>query len=67
MRVKLLSTMAGPKGCHLSGDVVELSSASAKEMIEGGFAVALDVPEVPVSPAVDEPEEAETKPIKKGK
>jgi len=42
MKVKLTAIMAGPDGNHDAGEVLDLPKAKAKEMISGGYAVAVD-------------------------
>jgi hypothetical protein len=42
MRVKLISIMSGPDGSHDAGTVLDLPKPKAKELIDGGFAVAID-------------------------
>lgn len=42
MKVKLKYYAAGPEGCSKPGDVIEIDSKTAKELIESGQAVALE-------------------------
>lgn len=42
MRVRMLSTMAGPRGVFTSGQTVDLSGPEAEMLIRGGYAVAAD-------------------------
>lgn len=43
MKVKLLTTMAGPNGVKKIGEILECSEAEAKDFISGGFAIPLEV------------------------
>ena len=62
MRVKLLSTMAGPDGVNHPGDIVDLPEEEARQLIDNGQADdASGIPEPVVERAVDIPaEERET-------
>ncbi len=57
-RVKLNTTMAGPKGTHKAGSVVTLPLKQAKELVKGGFAEYVEN-DKPQTKAKD------TKPVKK--
>ncbi len=41
MKVKMLSIAAGPNGSYRPKDVVDFPTAQAKDLIAGGFAVAM--------------------------
>ncbi len=41
MKVKLLTTMAGPEGVILAGQIADLDDARARELIAGGYAEAV--------------------------
>ncbi len=41
-KVVMVTTSAGPDGTAQAGDVVDVSKAAAKELVEGGFARAVD-------------------------
>lgn len=51
MRVKLLTSMAGPDGAFAYGDVIEIDDATAGRLIESGQAEA---PEGYVPPVVED-------------
>lgn len=42
MKVKMLTTQAGPKGVFLRGAIRDLSVDEAKELVERGYAEALE-------------------------
>ena len=42
MKVKMLTIMAGPDGSHDAGTVLDVTKARGKELIDGGYAVAVD-------------------------
>jgi hypothetical protein len=42
MKVKLTAIMAGPDGSHDVGTVLDVPKAKGKELIDGGYAVAVD-------------------------
>ena len=42
MRIRLLSTMAGPGGVYPPGTVRDLPRADALDLIEGGYAEQVD-------------------------
>ncbi|GIK15024.1 MAG: hypothetical protein BroJett002_37310 [Candidatus Brocadia sinica] len=44
MRIKLLTLMAGPAGAHNAGQIIDISETQAKELIQGGYAVACEIP-----------------------
>lgn len=44
MKVKLLTLMAGPDGTYNAGQIIDMTEAQAKELIQGGYAVACEMP-----------------------
>ena len=69
MKVRLKTTMAGPKGVFLPESAVEVSNEEAEALIAGGFAVALEqgvelavAGPAPVETAAVEPGERAVKP-----
>lgn len=42
MKLKMITTMAGPDGCVNAGDVADIDPTLADALIAGGYAVALD-------------------------
>lgn len=44
MKLKLLTLMAGPDGTYNAGQIVDMTEAQAKELIQGGYAVACEMP-----------------------
>lgn len=42
MKIKMLTTMAGPEGVSQEGAIVEKDEESARALIKGGYAVAVD-------------------------
>lgn len=46
MRVRLLTLMAGPDGVHEAGTVIDVSIPDGKKLINAGYAVGLEAPEV---------------------
>lgn len=44
MKLKLLTLMAGPDGTYNAGQIVDMSEAQAKELIDRGYAVACEMP-----------------------
>ncbi len=61
MKVRLISTMAGPAGAFQAGQVVEFSDKQARELIAGGYAVAYE----PVEAAAEQQPETATRPAPK--
>lgn len=57
MRVKLLTKMAGPDGCHSQGEVIDVSATVAASLICGEFAVRVDDDPPVVEHAVVAPDE----------
>jgi len=70
-KVKLLTTMAGPEGCFVPGQVIDVDEKKAKELISGGYAEAVE--EKTVKPAeaeaaaIEPPEKAVKKPPRRKK
>jgi len=63
MKVKLTAIMAGPDGNHDAGTVLDLPKPKAKELIDGGYAVAVDAKaEAEAEAAADEAAEPRTPP-----
>lgn len=46
MRVRLKTTMAGPSGAAMPGEVLDLPADAAAAMVAGGYADAIAVPKV---------------------
>ncbi len=44
MKLKLLTLMAGPDGTYNAGQIIDMTEAQAKELIQGGYAVACEMP-----------------------
>lgn len=44
MRVRLKTLMAGPAGVHSAGQVLDLPTAQAYALCEGGYAEQVDAP-----------------------
>lgn len=42
MKIKLLTLMAGPTGVYNAGQIIDMTEAQAKELIQGGYAVACE-------------------------
>ena len=42
MKIRMLTTAAGPRGCAMAGAVVEIDRERAAELIDRGFAVSLE-------------------------
>lgn len=60
MKIKMKSRYAGPSGCHQPGDVVDMEDRQAKNLVQAGFAEAIDpVPSTPEPPASIEDAEPE--------
>lgn len=60
MRVRLLTTMAGPSGNHFAGSVVDLAEDQARDLIAGGYAVEIvqeTAAETPQETATDQAQE----------
>ncbi len=68
MKVKLLTTMAGPEGTVLAGQIADLDDARARELIAGGYAEAVaEAKFAAPEKATREPEETAVLPKPKGK
>jgi len=74
VRIKLRTTYASPKGAYGPGSVIDLPDAQARDLVEGGYATAIDTPAqkgAPVEMAVQEPIETtstrKASTIKKGR
>lgn len=59
MRVRMLTTYAGPSGTAREGEAITLSDAEGTALVDGGYAVALDAPAPAPAP---EPEPAAPEP-----
>lgn len=57
MRVKMLTTAAGPEGVFPAGQVVDVDEKLAKAFIAGGYAEVVDKPIVE-SAVIEPPEKA---------
>lgn len=44
MKIRMLTTAAGPLGCAMAGAVVDIDRERAAELIDRGFAVSLEKP-----------------------
>lgn len=53
MRIRLLSTMAGPGGVYPPGTVRDLPRADALDLIEGGYAEQIDDAETAATPSTE--------------
>lgn len=42
MKIRLLTILAGPNGNHSPGDVLDLPAKEARELVDGGYAVAIE-------------------------
>ena len=62
MKVKLLSRIAGPDGCHNPGDVVDLPTDFAGELVRGRYAEIAQVSTSPLHQAGDLAENAAASP-----
>jgi hypothetical protein len=51
MKVKMITTMAGPDGGAMPKQTIEVDPAKAKELVEGGFATYVDQPQAEKSTA----------------
>jgi len=63
MKVKMLTTAAGPDGVWMAGQVIDLSDDIAKVFVEEGYAEVIQIPKpkaVPVieTAAIEQPEKA---------
>ncbi len=68
MKVKLLTTMAGPEGVILAGQIADLDDARARELIARGYAEAVAEAKLAApEKATREPEEKAIRPSPKGK
>ena len=63
MRVKLKSLYARPEGIKQIGEVITVSDKEGKELVNGGFAIALNEPKV--EKAVRRPAETAKRKYKK--
>ncbi len=61
-KVKLMTTMAGPKGAHKAGSVVVLPQEQAQVLVDGGFAEFVENDKAQTKPKASKPakKEAET-------
>lgn len=50
MRIRMLTTAAGPEGVRLVGQVVAVADDEANALIEGGYAEAVETPPRPSAP-----------------
>lgn len=69
MKVKMLTTSAGPDGVRVPGQVVEVDKDEAKTLIEGGYAEAVEEPnhtEEEEKPADDQEQPEEEEKPKRG-
>jgi hypothetical protein len=55
MRVRMLTTLAGPLGTSPAGTELDLADTVAHEMIAGRYAVALESAEEPAPEAAEQP------------
>ena len=53
-KIKMLTTMAGPKGVTQAGSDVTVSDGQADDLVKGKYAVYVDSPEIEVKPIVIE-------------
>lgn len=54
MKVKLITTYAGPLGTWMAGAIVDLPDEEAKGLVDGGYATRVEVPaSTKVEPAPD--------------
>ena len=44
MKVKLITTYAGPNGTYLSGTTIDVDMAEAKTLVAGGYATLAEEP-----------------------
>lgn len=56
MKVKMRTTMAGPKGVFHVGEIIDLPKAEAYALCEGRFAEQVDAGDAPETAAVAPPE-----------
>lgn len=64
MKVKMLTTSAGPDGIRMAGQVVEVDKEEAKALIDGGYAEAVEETnhqEEEKKPAAEQEEEEKPK------
>jgi len=47
MKVRMLTTSAGPDGVFMAGEIINVSSAKGRELIKGGYAQLVDEPKAP--------------------
>jgi hypothetical protein len=59
MRVKLLTTMAGPEGTFYPGNVIEATPTVAAALVKGGYGVLVDEPVAPDAPETAQAPEVE--------
>jgi hypothetical protein len=45
MKIKMKTTSAGPDGIRMAGQIVDTDLKEAKELIDGGYAEAVEEPE----------------------
>lgn len=57
MKIRMLTLAAGPDGVLQAGKIAEVPEATARALIAGGYAVAVEVTPGPPSPVI-EPEDA---------
>jgi hypothetical protein len=55
MKVKMITTMAGPRGGYQPGQVVDVSEWEAVQLVNGGFAEMVTTPAPPKPPAPPQP------------
>jgi len=53
-KIKMLTTMAGPKGVTVAGGEITVSDGQADDLVKGKYAVYIDSPEMEVKPIVIE-------------
>lgn len=61
MKIRMLSTMAGPAGVRQAGSVFEAEDEMGQQLVDGGFAVVVEAPEAATA-TVEAPEAATAPP-----
>jgi predicted patatin/cPLA2 family phospholipase len=72
MRVRMLTTAAGPAGVWMAGSIQEVSDEQGRHFVDGGYAEAIPVPPAPrlgpePEPVAETPEPVAAEPTAKKK